>query len=269
MFLSLIAWGMPLVASPIRVVASIPVIGRLAQDIASTDVQVTVLTHPGGSAHVFEPSADQIAQIRRADVFFALPSLSHERGYLQRIQRLNKQLHIVSLETPLPKTFVMDSLAHDPHRWMAPVLLCEMVRVMVTTLSQKNPAHASLYQKRGQDVIAVFMAEDRRMRASFSGLQNKAFLTYHPSFGYFAQSYGLSQYALEREGKSLSAAYFRRIILEARKAGVQVFLIHPGLDAVMVSRVIDETKAQPVTVDVLDPDIVKVWHQLSLALARK
>ncbi len=254
-------------ATPINVVASIPVLGRFLQEIASDDVRVTVLTKPGGSAHVFEPSATQIVEIRQADLFFALPSLSHERGYLKTIQRLNKKMRIINLEETIPDAFKKDkNLTHDPHSWMAPEVMVAMVTRMVATLSVARPAHSDQYRQRGQRIIQSLKHEDVLMKRSLQLVKPSVFLTYHPSFGYFAKAYGLQQYALEREGKSISASYLRRMLSQSKKDGVRLFLINPGLDEAMVSRVTDFLPCSVVSIDVLNPDIFLVWRQLTTAL---
>lgn len=255
-------------ATPLNVVASIPVLAQFLEEIAPGDVAITVLTKPGGSAHVFEPSATQIVEIRRADLFFALPSLSHERGYLKSIQRLNKQLRVIDLEKEKPVVFANDKdLRGDPHSWMAPAVLVTMVNRMVSVLSLERPAQSVLYRQRGQVIVQRLMAEDRRMKNALNGVKPAAFLTYHPSFGYFAKAYGLTQHGLEREGKSISAAYLRRVLSNSKEAGVTTFFVHPGLDPAMVSRVTTFMPCRVISVDVLNPDIFAVWRHLTDALA--
>jgi len=58
----------------------------------------------------------------------------------------------------------------------------------------------------------------------------------------------------------------RRVLLKAKKTGVKTFVINPGLDAAMVSRVTDFMPCQVLSLDVLDPDIFAVWRQLTAAL---
>jgi len=259
-----------LAKEPLKVVASIPVLGRFLEEIASGDVAVTLLTKPGGSAHVFEPSATQIIDIRRADLFFALPSLSHERGYLKTIQRLNRNLRVIDLEDATPAAFAKDrTLGHDPHRWMAPEVLVAMVVRMSEVLSAERPEHAALYRQRSNVIVYELKREDRLMRDVLKMASPSVFLTYHPSFGYFAKAYGLNQRALEKEGKSISASYLRRVLSESKKAGVTTFFISPGMDPSMVARVTDFMPCHVVSVDVLNPDIFAVWRELTAALLAK
>ena len=254
--------------TPLKVIASIPVLATCLEEIAPGDLTLTVLTKPGGSAHVFEPSATQIVEIRRADFFFALPSLSHERGYLKSIQRLNPHMRVINLEKETPAVFAHDkALKGDPHSWMAPAVLVEMVNRMVTVLSLERPTQAAGYRQRGQVIVQRLMAEDRRLKETLKGVKPAAFLTYHPSFGYFAKAYGLTQHGLEREGKSISAAYLRRVLSTSKESGVSTFFVHPGLDHGMVSRVTNFLPCRVISVDVLNPDIFSVWRQLTDALA--
>ena len=51
--------------------------------------------------------------------------------------------------------------------------------------------------------IAELDALDRDIRAILAQSAGKPFLVFHPSWGYFAQDYGLRQIAIEAEGKEL------------------------------------------------------------------
>lgn len=258
------------VFSQIKIVASVPVVARIVTEILGGEVVLTTLTQPGASAHVFEPSALQVRQIREADIFFAIPSLSHERGYLRGIRRLNPRLEIIDLENSVPQALKkIKALKGDPHIWMTPQLLSAITKKILDVLVLRYPEQESLYRQRAGKLSDLFAQEDRLLREAFASMPKLAFLTYHPSFGYFAEAYGLTQYALEREGKSMSAGHFHRVLSQAKASGVTAFLVHPGIDAGMVGRVVKTLSCTPVTIDVLDPDIVSVWHRIREALIKE
>ncbi|HOO46050.1 MAG TPA: zinc ABC transporter substrate-binding protein, partial [Deltaproteobacteria bacterium] len=49
----------------------------------------------------------------------------------------------------------------------------------------------------------------------------------HPAFGYFAQSYGLEQLAVEVEGKEPSARQLSDLIARARAEKVRIIFVQP------------------------------------------
>ena len=57
--------------------------------------------------------------------------------------------------------------------------------------------------------------------------QNTRFMVYHPSWGYFAQSYGLEQIPIELEGKKPSPRKLLQLIKDARKNGIKVIFVQP------------------------------------------
>jgi zinc transport system substrate-binding protein len=52
-------------------------------------------------------------------------------------------------------------------------------------------------------------------------------MVFHPAWGYFARQYGLTQEAVEREGKEPGPAELAAIIDEAKKDEIRVIFVQP------------------------------------------
>lgn len=79
----------------------------------------------------------------------------------------------------------------DPHIWMDMDLFSEIVDPIVATLSEKDPAKASLFYERGQIVKEKLKAKDRLLRETMSQVppEKRFLVTSHDAFHYFTKRY--------------------------------------------------------------------------------
>ena len=73
---------------------------------------------------------------------------------------------------------------------------------------------------------------DHRIRELFSRKAKGAqFMVYHPSWGYFAETYGLKQIPIEMEGKEPKARTLQEMIQYAGKQKVKAVFVQPQFSA--------------------------------------
>jgi zinc transport system substrate-binding protein len=58
-------------------------------------------------------------------------------------------------------------------------------------------------------------------------LPQRRFLVLHPAWGYFADTYGLVQIPVERDGKEPGAQALAELVDEARRDGLKVIFVQP------------------------------------------
>jgi len=93
--------------------------------------------------------------------------------------------------------------AWTPIFWLSPENLCIMAENVARGLSAIDPANADAYSARKEAYIAKIDACTDAIRRNLTGLEGRAFLVFHPAFGYFARDFGLVQVAVEEGGMSL------------------------------------------------------------------
>jgi zinc transport system substrate-binding protein len=91
------------------------------------------------------------------------------------------------------------------------------------------------------------------------------FMVFHPSWGYFAQAYGLKQIPIEIEGKEPKPAQLRELIERARQDGIQFIFVQPQFSAKSARVIAGEIGAQVVIADPLAED----WTANLRTVARK
>jgi len=234
---------------------SIPPQAYFLEKICANRYDVQVLLPPGASPHSFEPKPSQMALIAKAKIYFAV-GVEMESAWLPRIAQLNPGIMIVRTDSGIPKinsvppvAHIHDETAHndshlltdeshdaedhdhegaDPHIWLSPRLVKLQARTMVRALAQMDTAGDSIYRER----LAVFERELDTLHHRISNRleecnSKKTFLTFHPSWAYFAEEFSLRQISVEVEGKEPGLRELAGVVNIAKQNGIFIVLVQP------------------------------------------
>lgn len=261
---------MPAAAQPaVTVGVSILPQKYFVQRIAGDYANVMVLVGQGYSPATYEPKPRQLSQLRQASVFFLI-GVPFEARWTDTFASVNPTMRVVSLVRDMPlltltdapgeplHTATGDAQRHgatlDPHVWLSPPRVKEMARTIMTELVAVDSGHRDVYEANYRQFIAELDELDRWIRQQLSGIEQRRFLVFHPSWGYFAQQYGLQQVAIEHQGKSPAAKSLSNIIAIARQQHIKVIFVQRQFsqrDAVNIARLIG---ARVIQVDPLAED---------------
>ncbi|MBT8329418.1 MAG: zinc ABC transporter substrate-binding protein, partial [Desulfofustis sp.] len=115
----------------------------------------------------------------------------------------------------------------DPHIWLSPVLVKRQAEVIGSSLENLDPKHAATYRANNESFMERIDELDAQLRNILDSKKRMKFMVFHPSWGYFAQSYGLEQVPVEIEGKSPKPAHLRELIELARQEQISVIFAQP------------------------------------------
>ena len=269
----------PLEAAGLRVFVSIAPQGYLVQKIGGELVDASVLVPAGADAHTFEPKPQQMAELARAAIYFAV-GVDFEKAWLPRISAANPGLRVVHTEEGIER-IPMQAHAHtseprsanpsgqrvkvkgadgsgtaepDPHIWLSPPLVKIQAGHIRDALVRVDPDNRMHYDDRHRGLIREIDALDAEFKALFAGRQGAKFMVLHPSWGYFAQAYGLEQVPIEIEGKDPKPAQLKELIREARAEGIRVVFVQPQFSAKSAELIAREIDGRVVVADPLAAD---------------
>ena len=252
------------------------------EQIAGTRVQVEALVGAGSNPHTYEPTPGQIARLAEAEVYFGI-GLPMEAAWMKRIRAVNPEIRVVDLsdgisrrrleahehehdrETERDHHHESDS-EQDPHIWTSPPLVIGMAERIATTLSELDPAQAAEYQSRLADFVAELKELDADTRAQLDRLKHRRFMVYHPSWGYFADTYGLTQIPIEAEGKEPGPRRLAALVDQARREDVRVILAQPQMSTKAAEQVAQEIGGRVEVVDTLAADYIGTIRHLTRVL---
>ncbi|MBA1330785.1 ABC transporter substrate-binding protein, partial [Candidatus Endoriftia persephone str. Guaymas] len=93
--------------------------------------------------------------------------------------------------------------------------------------SRLAPQHQAKFEHNYQRFAQQLEQLDREIKQQLSGLRSRRFMVFHPAWGYFADAYGLTQIAIEQEGKEPGARALTALIEQARAKQVRVIFVQP------------------------------------------
>ncbi len=275
------AWLVAQVHIAVSIVPEATFVRKIAGDLAD----VTVMVPPGASPASYEPKPSQMRAIANADLYFAI-GVPFERAWLPRFARQNRRMRIVDVTEGIQKVPMASHHHHhdlhhnhdhtqhstlntqhslDPHVWLAPPLVKRIARNIVDALVQADPAHKTAYRRNLEAFELEIDATDRRLRTILAPCKGQAMMVFHPSWGYFARTYGLRQIPIEIEGKEPKAKELAHLIHEAKEEGVRSLFVQPQFSQ-RAARIIAE--AIGATLVIADP-MASDWSENLIDVAQK
>ncbi|ADC63184.1 metal ABC transporter solute-binding protein, Zn/Mn family [Allochromatium vinosum] len=267
-------------ADRIQVFVTVPPQQTFVEQIGGSHVQVEALVGAGSNPHAYEPPPGQIARLAEADVYFGI-GLPMETAWMKRIRAVNPEIRVVDLSDGIsrrrleahehghgaePDHHHESDSEQDPHIWTSPPLVIGMAERIAGTLSELDPERAAEYEARRADFIAELKALDADTRARLDRLTHRRFMVYHPSWGYFAETYGLTQIPIEAEGKEPGPRRLAALIDQARREDVRVILAQPQLSTKAAEQVAREIGGRVEVVDTLAADYIGTIRHLTRVL---
>lgn len=273
------AWGQ---AAPLQVVVSILPQQFLVERIAGPRVEVLTLVQPGDNEATYSPGPATLAALDGARVWFTL-GVHFENAWLGRITRDRPGMQVVSLADGLPMRSTEQSLVAssatprrghrhggelDPHTWTDPRLAARMAEHIAETLARLDPAGAEYYQRRALRLQDELLALHEEITARLAPVRGGTFIVFHPSWGYFADAYGLVQLPIEVGGREPGPRGLAEIIRRGRDAGVRAVFVQQQFSQRSARAVAEALGVEVVEADPLAPDYVANLRQVSLRIAR-
>lgn len=242
----------------VRVGVSVGPQADLVRRIGGERVAVTTLLPPGASDEDVSLSPRQIVALETVQLYVAVghPAFPLEARVVRPFLDRHPGVRVVEMSGP--------GQGGDPHVWVSPEVMTATARKIAAGLEALDPAHAAEYRRN----LAGFLEDagrlDREVRARLSAPgASRAFVVYHPSWGRFAERYGLEQIAIEAEGKEPGAAGLIQLIDRARSEGARVVLVPEGFPRESAQVIADAIHGRIVSADPLAPD----WEKTLLRVA--
>ncbi len=268
-------------SAPLQVVVSILPQQYFVERIGGPRVKVLTLVQPGDNEATYSPGPSTLAALDGSRVWFTM-GVHFESVWQGRITRDRAGMMVVPLAAGLPmrrteESLVADGLADlhghehagavDPHTWTDPRLAARMTERIAETLARLDPAGADEYQRRARTLQGELLALHDEIAARLAPLRGSAFIVFHPSWGYFADAYGLVQLPIETGGREPGPRGLAEIIRRGREAGVRTVFVQQQFSQRSARAVAEALGAGVVEADPLAVDYISNLRQVSLRMA--
>lgn len=263
--------GQPVDAANVKAFVSIPPQKYFVKKIGGDLVDVSVLVAPGTDPHTYEPKPRQMAELAKSTVYFAV-GIDFEKAWMEKISATNPHMRIVQTDEGIEKRSMadhhhahekgyqdahgkhkqdLDEGALDPHVWLSPPLVKIQAKNIARGLIAVDPANRTRYEENFAAFLREIAVLDAELKSIFAASRGSRFMVFHPSWGYFAQVYGLEQVPIEIEGKDPKPAQLKKLIDHAREEDIEVIFVQPQFSLKSAEMVAREIRGQVVSVDPL------------------
>lgn len=188
-----------------RVVAAFYPLQWASAQVLGDQGSLSTLTTPGMEPHDLELTAQQVASLVDADLAVYLAEF--QPAVDDAITQSGTDAAVLDVG-PLVDLHSLDEADHgaeadgtdehdhgnfDPHFWLDPMRMVDVVDAVATKLADIDPGNADTYAANAAAAVADLKSIDQEYRDGLSTCERTEFITTHDAFGYLADSYGLTQ----------------------------------------------------------------------------
>jgi zinc transport system substrate-binding protein len=193
-----------------KVVTTIYPVYEFVRQVGGDKVEVTMLLKPGVEPHDWEPTARELAEIKKAKVFFY-----HGAG-LEPVERLltqevlgtaqavevSKGIERISEQEDADEHqagHTEDKHHHDEidvHTWLDPENVQQEVNVIAEALAAADSKNRDYYLKNAETYNLELAKLDQEFKSALAKVTRRDIITSHAAFGYLAKRYDLHQLAV-------------------------------------------------------------------------
>lgn len=201
-----------------------------AQAVCGDLAEVVTMVPPGNSPENYEPTPEQMEKFSKASLYFSIGVPTEEANILPKVG----DVKVVSLRDAVSEVYparTFESGEADPHIWLSPKRAKVMVETIAQEMCQFDPSNADTYNKNAEAYTDQLDELDQYIQNALANVKDRKFIVYHPAFGYFADDYNLTMYALEEEGKEATAQHLQDMVDLAKRENIKVIFYQEEIDS--------------------------------------
>ncbi|SKA79634.1 zinc transport system substrate-binding protein [Thiothrix eikelboomii] len=277
-----------LAAEPLHIFVSVVPQKYFAEQVGGDQVKVEPMVQPGFSPETYEPTAQQISALAKAQLYVRV-GMPFEDAWMQRIQGVNPNIKVIDARDGVKLRHLEahshtehdtaheadQGIAHkteqqtkaepaaqavkaepDPHLWVSPRIAKQMAQQLAEHFSRLRPEQSELFKQNYAQLAAELDQLDQELIELFKDKQNLKFMVFHPAWGYLADAYGLQQIPIEVDGKEPGAKALAAIIAAAQHEQVTMIFVQPQFSQRAAEQVAKAIQGKVVSIDNLAEDYI-------------
>lgn len=229
-------------------------------------VEVVTMVPPGNSPENYEPKPSEMERFSKASLCFSIGVPTEEANILPNVGNIKVISLAEKVATVYPdRTF--ESGERDPHIWLSPKRVKLMIDTIADEMSKLDPDNADTYKQNAKAYITQLDAVDEQIKSALDGVQSKKFIVYHPAFGYLADDYDLTMYALEDEGKEATVGHLQEMIDLAKAENIKAIFYQEEIDSSQSKAFTEEIGGKAIQLAPLAADYISNLKNMAETMA--
>ncbi|XOB63061.1 metal ABC transporter solute-binding protein, Zn/Mn family [Campylobacterota bacterium DY0563] len=266
--------------------------------IAKGKVDVNVMVKPGASPATYEPKTSQMKLLSKSIAYFSI-GVPFEKVWLEKFESANKNMLMVDTSEGIKKLpmaahhhhedeehaaehheheehadehheheeHAHDHSGLDPHVWLEPTLVKIQAKNIYNALVKVDSANKEFYKNNLDKFLVELDNLDKKIESILENYEDKAFMVFHPSWGYFSKRYDLEQISIEIEGKEPKPAQLVELVEEAKKHDIKIVFVAPQFSQKGAKTISKSINGNVATINPLaekwDENLIKVAEEIA------
>ena len=265
------------------------------EKIVKDKFDINVMVKPGSSPHNFEPKPSQMKSLASSKAYFLVGDPS-EQAWIGKFKQNAKDTLFVDTTIGIERIAIVAHKHHDeededeheghahhehehehekhvehdhdesgldPHTWLDPISVKVQAKNIYETMLKIDEKNSDFYKVNYEEFVKELDSLDTEIKNILAPYKDKAFMVFHPSWGYFAKRYNLEQISIEVEGKEPKPNELVKLIEEAKKHDIKIIFVSPQFSQKSAQAISKNIGANVVAIDPLSDD----WQKNLLKVA--
>ena len=227
------------------------------EKIVKDKFDINVMVKPGSSPHNFEPKASQMKSLGNSKAYFMIGD-SSEKAWIKRFKQNAKSTIFVDTTAGVEKIAMVEHTHHDeedehkkhnhsnhkhenknknkhsheedgldPHFWLDPISVKSQAKNILDAVVSIDLENKEFYTKNYEEFLKELDSLDSQIKEILTPYKEKAFMVFHPSWGYFAKRYDLEQISIEMQGKEPKPNELVELVKDAKVHNIKIIFVSP------------------------------------------
>lgn len=262
------------------------------EKIVKDKYEINVMVKPGASPHNYEPKPSQMKSLMNSKAYFLVGD-PFEKVWLKKFKQNVKNTLFVDTTIGVEKIEMVAHTHHeeedeheghnhshkhedkhkdkhehtglDPHIWLDPASVKIQAKNIFEAMIKIDAQNSDFFKANYEEFIKELDALDAEIKNILAPYKDKAFMVFHPSWGYFAKRYEIEQISIEVEGKEPKPNELVELVEEAKKHDIKIVFVSPQFSQSSAKTISNSIGANVVAINPLSDD----WHNNMLTVAKE
>lgn len=265
----------------------------IVEKITGDKANVITMIPQGYSPENFQPKPSGLEELSNADIYFTIDVPTESANILPSLNDLNSTIKLVDLfdaaadeykvfSFDLYEEFATTNTSNndsenieetnheghdhdgvDPHIWLSPKRVKVMARLVLDEVILADSENKDFYTENYNNFIVELDELDIYIKDSLKDQNNKSFIIYHPSLGYYADDYNLNMIAIEENGKAATAKSLETVIEFSKANDIRVIFYQSEIDSSQVKVIASEVDGEVIEINPLSENIIENLYMMT------
>ena len=260
------------------------------EKITKDKFDINVMVKAGSSPHTYEPKTSQMKSLSNSKIYF-YTGIEFEKAWLDKFKKSAPNTLFIDSSASIER-IAMEEHSHeedgpeghkhekhndhedehdhdglDPHVWLDPVLVKVQAKNIYEAVVSIDLENKEFYTKNYEEFLKELDSLDAQIKEILKPYEHKAFMVFHPSWGYFAKRYDLEQISIEIQGKEPKPNELIELVKDAKEHNIKIVFVSPQFSQKSAKTIAQNIGGKVVAIDSLSEnwskDLLKTANEIA------